>query len=198
MLLGLRSASIALALLAACADDGASDPAADAGQVVDDGSDEQQLRACELAEPCFESTALMVENRIAHVLLFDCVIRGLAAGTPGRYLHATDAMWSDGSIGARHTLIVAEDGSALYTRVPHATGAASVDASGASAQRCVLRPRSYFEACVGAFEGYVAVPFGTPPSSEAWLCAFGRGDGTAPSELDWFESCEPLSPLACE
>jgi hypothetical protein len=107
-------------------------------------------------------------------------------------------MWSDGAVGARHTLVVADDGSALYTSAPHATGSASVDADAAQAQRCVLRPRSYFEACVTAFEGYVAVPFGTPPSDEAWACAFGSGDAETPGELDWFESCEALSPVVCE
>jgi hypothetical protein len=44
----------------------------------------------------------------------------------------------------------------------------------------------------------VAVPFGTPPSNEAWACAFGDGDGETASELDWFESCEALEPLVCE
>jgi len=185
-------------LAAGCGDGGAASSAADGGRLADAGSDEQQLRACDVPEPCFESTALMVEGRVAHVLLFDCVIRGLAAGTPGRYLHATDSMWSDGSVGARHTLLLQEDGSALYTRAPHESGSPSVEVGEPRAQRCVLRPRSYFEACVAAFEGYVAVPFGTPPSQEAWTCAFGSGGAETASELDWFERCEDLSPIACE
>jgi hypothetical protein len=35
-------------------------------------------------------------------------------------------------------------------------------------------------------------------SDEAWACAFGDGDATTPSQLDWFESCEEDTPLACE
>lgn len=190
-------ASIAFVSLVGCGDDAAGEPATDGGSVVDAGSGEDQLRACEVEEPCFESTALMVEGRIAHVLLFDCAIRGLAAGTPGRYRHVTDSMWSAGSVGARHTLIVAEDGTALYSRVPQATGSGSVGDAEPEALRCVLKPQSYFEACVTAFESYVAVPFGTPPSDEAWACAFGNGDAETPSELAWFESCEALSPIAC-
>jgi len=187
-----------------CGDDSAT--ANDGGSIADggdagepgDNADEQALRACELEEPCFESNAQMVENRIAHVLLFDCVVRGLAARTPGRYLHLADSTWSDGSVGARHTLLVEEDGSVLYTRVAYSSGPAPINGNGAKGQRCVLRPASYFEACATAFEGYDPVPFGTPPSAEAWACAFGNGDGVTPGELDWFESCEELSPLTCD
>ena len=184
----------------AAVDSGVDGGAADGGDAgePDDNPDEQALRACELEEPCFESNAQMVENRIAHVLLFDCVVRGLAARTPGRYLHLTDSTWTNGSAGARHTLLVAEDGAVLYTRVPYGGGPATIDGSEVKGQRCVLRPPSYFEACATAFEGYAPVPFGTPPSDEAWACAFGNGDGVTPSELAWFESCEELSPLACE
>ena len=195
--------SIVLSLLA-CADesDGGSD-----GGVVEDAAvdadagpnpDEAALKACELVEPCNESSAQMVENRIAHVLLFDCVVRGLAARTPGRYMHRTDSTWSNGSAGARHTLVIAEDGSALYTRVPYGSGPVTIDGPDAPGQRCVLKPASYFEACAAALESYSAVPFGTPPSDEIWACAFGNGDATTPSELDWFESCEAFAPIACE
>lgn len=168
--------------------------AADAGP----NPDEAMLKACDIAEPCHESSAQLVENRIAHVLLFDCVARGLAARTPGRYMHRTDSAWSNGSAGARHTLVIAEDGAALYTRVPYGSGPVSIEGSDAPGQRCVLKPVSYFEACATALESYSAVPFGTPPSDEIWACAFGNGDATTPSELDWFERCEELSPLACE
>lgn len=197
--------SIAFALLActeashAPSDSGvAGDASVNAAEDAGPNPDEAALKACALEEPCFESNAQMVENRIAHVLLFDCVVRGLADRMPGRYAHLTDSTFSNGSVGARHTLVIADDGSALYTRVPYASGPVTIDGSDAPGQRCVLKPASYFEACATALESYSAVPFGTPPSAEIWACAFGNGDATTPSELDWFESCEELSPLACE
>ncbi len=195
--------SIALSLPGCANDSGAEQDggsAGDAAITADAGAnpDEVALEACQVAEPCNASSAQMVENRIAHVLLFDCIVRGLAARTPGRYVHLTDSTWSNGSAGARHTLVVGADGSTSYTRVPYGSGPVTIDGSDVPGQRCVLRSASYFEACATALESYSAVPFGTPPSDEIWTCAFGNGDATTPSELDWFESCEEHSPPACE
>jgi hypothetical protein len=193
----LARVALAMSSLLACTDESGA-PADDAGEEAGANPDEATLKACELEEPCFESNAQMVENRIAHILLFDCVMRGLADRTPGRYAHLTDSTFSNGSAGARHTLVVAGDGSALYTRVPYVSGPVTIDGSDAAGQRCVLKPASYFEACATALASYSAVPFGPPPSDALWACAFGNGDATTPSELAWFESCEELSPLACE
>jgi len=158
-------------------------------------SGEEALWMCEAQEPCVESIAQMVDGSIAHVLRLDCAMRELAVRTPGRYRHVTDSAMAGDSTGARHTVVVTDDGSVLYARVPYL--AMPGDGIAEPARRCVLRPTSYFEACQSAIESSAGVPFGPEPSEQAWGCAFGRGDARTPSELDWFESCEDLSPFTC-
>ena len=125
----LTCLSIVLSLLA-CADE--SDAESD-GSVAQElpspqmpcKSDEAALKACELAEPCNESSAQMVENRIAHVLLFDCVVRGSPrarpAATASDRQHLVERLG-----GARHTWSSPRM-ARRCTRVCRTAGAATID-----------------------------------------------------------------------
>jgi len=159
-------------------------------------ADAETLQHCAGSAPCDRSLVQLVENSSREI---DgptrCVLASLAARTPGRYEHETVAAFSNGSTGATHYLVVNEDGSVLYARVPHQLGAGQPPLPPDPGQRCTLKPASYFEDCAQAVD---AAATAHPVGDVAWHCAFGTGDSSTPSTLEWFESCSLESPLACE
>lgn len=60
-------------------------------------------------------------------------------------------------------------------------------------QRCRLKARSYFEACLAEVQASTA-----SDDDAAWACLFGDGTSLSASHLDWFESCEREAPPRCE
>jgi len=164
----------------------AAAPAIDAATPPPD-DDEERLYACEDEEPCGLSFAGIVEgsaNAVTRERL-RCTITALGDRVPGRYLHDTDSTLSTGSATARHTLRFNDDGSVSYVRRLTVDGERTVE----EAQRCELKPASYFEACEAALHG---------DNEEGFRCAYGAGDNAIDTALEWFERCEPDSPLACD
>lgn len=179
-------------------------------------ADAARLAQCALPEPCGagETLAQYVEQRTpssrnVSVPGAACLLDALAARTPGRYLHMNDHTAASGGFGARHSLVITPDGSALYVRVPYAgqvyDGEEWVDATPApapAAKRCTLAPREYFEACKAGLAGLPpddslqeAVPDAT------WACLFGPEepyDAYYTTDLPWFTACETESPAPCE
>jgi hypothetical protein len=169
-------------------------------------ADEILLLSCSVAEPCVYTSITQITEGANHVISLEgsvCLLEALAKGTPGRYVHQTEHAFTNGNLGAKHTLVITSDRSVLYTRVPY--GAVYVPDGGGTTystheepadpgQRCTLKPRSYFEGCSVAVNATDSAARG----SLAYECAFGDGDTRKTSHLQWFESCVSASPLACE
>jgi hypothetical protein len=165
--------------------------------------DVQALAGCDVEEPCAETEAQLVEG-YSHNLdpRAVCVFSALADRRPGRYEHSTDSTFTNGGVGARHTLVVGSDGTVAYVREPYQTGSQPpYELPPVEPLRCTLKPASYFEACRAAMAGQ---PDGGGPTSPAgddavaWSCGFGDGVSNKPSNLLWFESCVHEAPLRCE
>src|SRR5688572_24256919 len=88
--------------------------------VVPTSEDELALLACTVEQPCeFRAISQQIEGSSDATLAgTECVFTALAAGRPGRYLHQTEHTFTNGTYGAKHTVIVREDGTALYARTP--------------------------------------------------------------------------------
>lgn len=167
--------------------------------------DERALLACSVDDLCeFPTTSQIVEgSNVAYVATTACTFEALAERRPGRHVHTTDHTWTNGALGAKHTLLVRADGSALYSRVPYGGYVifegnrerfVPYEEAADPGARCTLKPPSYFEDCrVAIGEAEMA-----REGSAAYRCAFGDGDRDTTSHLSWFESCETVSPIACE
>ncbi|HTV24650.1 MAG TPA: hypothetical protein VMG12_38425 [Polyangiaceae bacterium] len=173
----------------------------DGGPATEDLSELRALEACDVPEPCGESFAQLIEG-MTHNIRKDgasCVLRSLADRRPGRYTHRTESTYGNGSTAVLHVFVVAADGSVAYVRDP--TRYTSSPESGSEvlppdpAQRCTLKPASYFEQCLAAVEA--AVPNSNSSADPAWPCTYGDGVFAQPSRLDWFESCTPEAPPRC-
>lgn len=183
---------------------GAGEGGGDSGPGVDDLSELRALEACDVPEPCLESFVQLIEQQTHYYRreAVGCLMGALAARRPGRYVHRTDATFSNGSTAAKHVLVVAADGTVAYLRDPSQSfqeeaGSRETALPPDRARRCRLKPASYFEACRASVE---ALPDERTSSGDgtAWACTFGDGQSLRPSTLDWFESCEPESPPRCE
>lgn len=175
------------------------------GYFVQTGDDELTLLACEVEEPCDNRTMSQITeggNR-ASVEGMGCLFEALGQRRAGRYVHRTDHTFTSGSQGAKHTLIVSSDGTAVYARVPYGgywtlddgrERWVSDDEAPDPGQRCILKPSSYFTDCLSAIAEAGQAVDGSP----AYDCAFGDGDRDSTSHLSWFESCETESTIACE
>ena len=62
-------------------------------------------------------------------------------------------------------------------------------------EECTLQAAAYFETCRAQLETLIEYE---PEGQDGWRCIFGDGDRYTPSQLLWFERCEPASPAACE
>lgn len=161
------------------------------------------LEACAVPEPCGErdSFAQLIENQARNMdeESLRCVLSALAARRPGRYVHHTDSTFSNGSSAAKHVFVVGADGTAAYVRDPRQSFSGPEPRETVlppdPAQRCTLKPASYFEACLAAVARTAAGA--TRADDEGWACAFGDGEVLRASRLDWFERCEPESPPRC-
>lgn len=193
-------------LLAACGSSpsNGTDPVPDAGAAGATGSageggaagesDFERLSECAAGACARKSLAQLVEAYSHNIDRegVGCILRALRDRTPGSLSHQTDSTFSNGSVSADHVLVVSADGSVLYARRRTSSGFTSrrIDDP---AERCVLKPASYFEACLTALA--------LPPAdrdAEAWSCAYGDGaTPTSDSNLLWFEECVTESPAAC-
>jgi hypothetical protein len=117
------------------------------------------------------------------------MMRGLAARTPGRYVHSTHDANGFSSTGDEYVVIVSSDGSARYAETGSFSSATApqVVRTFQPGKSCVLNPASYFEACVLALDSDTGA---TRP--EAWQCAFGD------LENAWFEQCDEPPLLSCD
>lgn len=177
--------------------------------VVPTSEDELTLLACEVEQPCeFRAISQQVEGSSdATVGGTACLFEALATGRAGRYLHQTEHAFTNGSYGAKHTVIVMDDGTAFYARTPYGgygleTWFVPLDEAPDPGKRCTLKPQSFFQDCLAAITGEPQFPstsqgYGAP-NSLAFECAFGDGYHERTSHLLWFESCEDESPIACE
>jgi hypothetical protein len=175
---------------------------ADEPFVPPENPDAIALEACQLEDPCSESYIQEAEAAGYHIWVDGsaCLLEALAQRTPGRYLHNTDSTWGNGSTGSEHRLVITADGSVLYARTPYEyVEPFDPDAFRPDpGQRCALKPPAFFEACRDA------VLTETPSTDDfyeedaAWLCLFGDGSQYVPTHLEWFESCETQSPIACD
>jgi hypothetical protein len=158
------------------------------------------LEACDVPEPCTAPSVVQLIENYTHNIqteLASCVLGALAQRRPGRYLHRTEAVFSNGNTQAQHVLVVAADGSVAYVRDPSQVfstpGQLETVIPPDPAQRCTLKPASYFEACLAEVQA------ATPSDDDAaWACVFGDGTSLVPSRLDWFESCTREAPPRCE
>jgi hypothetical protein len=157
------------------------------------------LEACDVPEPCNSSAVQLIEAYTRNIQkeVVSCVLGALAERRPGRYVHATEAIFSNGQTRAEHVFVVAADGSVAYVRDPSqgfsTPGQPENVIPPDPAQRCTLKPESYFEACLADVQA--AERF---DDDAAWACTFGDGTSLVPSRLDWFERCEAESPPRCE
>jgi hypothetical protein len=173
----------------------------DGGLSSEASAELRALEACEVPDRCQpEAFVQLIENYTHNIPkdLVSCVLTGLAERRRGRYVYRTQAVFGNGSTEAKHVLVVAADGSVAYVRAPaqFSSGSAGDDAAAVApdpAQRCTLKPPSYFEACLAAVQASTASDDGA-----AWACLFGDGTSTRASRLDWFDSCERESPPRCE
>jgi hypothetical protein len=162
----------------------------------------ETLSACDVAEPCEQSLAQLVDLEGYFVdERISCLLSALAERRGGRYLHETNSTYGDAGAGAFHTLVVHPDGTASYVSdtyqcVPSTTPVE--DLPPPEPYRCTLKPPSYFEACVAAITRVETGSAYPPEGAEAWACAFGDGDGYKPNNLFWFESCESERPASCD
>jgi hypothetical protein len=191
--------------------------AAGAGGAPPGNQDAQTLLACDVPEPCGQTSAQLVEAYDHSIGASNvCLMNALAERTPGRYRHRNDSTFGNGSVGAEHTLILHDDGSVLYARVPYfyVFGPSLEDPPPPPpdpGSRCALKPASYFRGCLAAVQfatggegdgsgvDGVAGAGGSAETDEenAWRCVFGTGEVATPSTLEWFEQCAEESPVAC-
>jgi hypothetical protein len=168
-------------------------------------ADQETLLACGAAETCAATTTGMIENLYAYppAADFECLFTALAERKPGLYEHQTSHSFTNGSWQVAHTLLVREDGTALYTRVgggslgvPPDWEPMTIEGS-APGLRCALKPASYFEDCLAALET-TETEYDQVVATTAWSCVFGGSISITPPAMPWLESCEDASPLACE
>jgi hypothetical protein len=182
--------------------DGGSSGAAERGDgVAPDPATLVELRAleaCDVPEPCNSSAVQLIEAYTHNIQkeVSSCVLGALAERRPGRYVHTTEAIFSNGQTRAEHVFVVAADGSVAYVRDPSQNFSTPGQAENVippdPAQRCTLKRASYFEACLADVQA------ATPSDDEAaWACVFGDGTSLVPSRLDWFERCQAESPPRC-
>jgi len=190
--------SVAVCLLLACGDDqpsevatdAAADAAADAATNPAEPAAVDILRACDAPMPCGPSSAHVTEGLASIVREnFECLLSGLAAPTPGRYQHSTHDANGFSSTGIDYVLIVSSDGSVRYGESGSYSSATAPDVvrTFQPGKSCVLKPASYFEACLLALDS-----FATDPRSAAWQCAFGD------LESAWLEQCDEPPLLSCD
>jgi hypothetical protein len=165
-----------------------------AGGVAGSPGDFEVISGCASGSCTRQSSAQLIEAFSQYIDrdALACVLTALRDRSLGRYTHGTDSTFTSGSVGAHHTIVVLPDGAALYARRRYSSGTVVVTYEPEPAERCVLQPTSYFDACLTALER----SSGTM-DPEAWSCAFGSGGVTTPSTLHWFESCETESPPIC-
>lgn len=192
--------SAAACLLVACGDDAlssmATPEATDDAAVAADAAEMNEptaidiLRACAAPMPCGPASAHRTEGA-PHIVRegFECMMRGLAARTPGRYLHSTHDANGFYSSSAEYVLIVSSDGAVRYAASGSSSTATApeVVSTFQPGKSCVLNPASYFEACLLALDSDTGT---TTP--ESWQCAFGD------LENAWFEQCYEPPLLSCE
>jgi hypothetical protein len=158
-------------------------------------SDETILHACAAAEPCEPGDASLVEafSRSAQWTPISCILEALESRAPGRYEHETMSVFSNGTTGTRHTLVVQSDGSALYSRVPYAYGMGTPTSGEMPepAKRCTLATPSYFADCLSRIAT-------APDDAATWPCAYKSETPVGPTELDWLTDCVEASPAVCE
>jgi len=167
-------------------------------------ADRETLFACGAPEPCAATATGMIENLYSYppAADFECLFTALAERKPGLYRHQTSHSFSNGSWQVAHTLLVREDGTALYTRVGGGSYGGVPEEpvlieGSAAAVRCALKPASYFEGCLAALET-TETEYDQVVATNAWSCVFGGSITIMPPSMPWLESCEDASPLACE
>jgi hypothetical protein len=157
-------------------------------------SDFERLSECDAGACSRKSLAQLVEAYSHNIDRegLRCVLGALRDRTPGSLSHQTDSTFSNGSVSADHQLVVSADGSAVYA-ARRTSGGFTSSRIDDPAERCLLKPQSYFEACLTALE--------LPPGDmdpEAWACAYGDGASpTSQTNLLWFEECVMESPATC-
>jgi hypothetical protein len=153
------------------------------------------LTGCGETSSCPSSLAqLVVDETHGFSVESTCLLRALRDRTVGLYLHRAEVAHSDGYDGADHAVWVDPDGTARYVRRGYVGGATPDDGQffyevPHPAERCTLKPASYFDDCANAFDGPV------PDDDLAWSCVYGPLEGGV--LMDWFETCIVESPLAC-
>jgi len=141
-------------------------------------SAEQTFRECAVEEPCAEGSADGSRNVAWDEV--SCILEGLASAKAGRYIHETRSTFAHGTMGARHTFLVGENGSIRYARVEYSSSIAGVSESEDNARLGTAAAGDFFSECLSVIA--------TDQTSElAWRCAFGDGTASTPSHLAWID-----------
>jgi hypothetical protein len=146
---------------------------------------ENALLDCFASEPCAAGRAEMLEGGSREVAwdAVTCIMTAVASSNTGRYAHETVSSFGNEAIGARHTFYVHADSTITYSRVLYSTASGVIPIEvHEPAVRCQIGSASFFSACMDAIAA-------DPESEEAFLCAFGDGTTTSPSQLEWLTDC---------
>jgi hypothetical protein len=158
-----------------------------------------ELKACEVAEPCRPSFVQLVEGS-SRTLSTErdtrCVLEALRDRLPGRYQHSTDSTDSATSAGVDHVIVVGDDGNVLHAARSHSSKYDGSSSQNSSGERCRLKEEAYFEACLEGLDA-ASVAGGGGAGNDTWDCLFDT-DPQSPRTLGWLEGCEPAETLACE
>jgi len=166
--------------------------------------DAEALAACADTWPCHDTSAQLINNGGIEFGATDvaCLLDALSRREPGLYEHATESVADNGGVNDQHTLLLGDDGTVLYARLTHSSFSVNPAEPPTRedwvlpAERCTLKPASYFENCLAELEDYSASAPGAKDVARA--CVFGDGGYSGPSNLPWFESCESESPAMCQ
>lgn len=164
-------------------------------------ADEAALLACAAPEPCAPTSISWNDGGGASPLSpddgYDCVMNALGARTPGLYRHVRATSDAAGYSNSTMTVLVREDGSALFTRVDAGSNLQGLVSGGTPAQRCSLKAPSYYQGCLDAIVSSFMPDAELEVEAQARECTFG-GSTSEDSPMQWVEGCEAVSPVACE
>jgi hypothetical protein len=159
----------------------------------------EQLKACEVEEPCKASSVQLVEGsqKIVAEEETRCLLEALRDRRPGRYLHSSNSTDSATSQGADHVIVVSDDGDVLHAARSYSSKYDGSSGESIRGERCHLKDAAYFEACLEGADAGSVDGAGGAGSDETWDCLFGSGWPDTRG-LVWLEGCETAETLACE
>lgn len=154
--------------------------------------DFETLSNCDVPEPCPPSGADLIEGmHLLHERGARCVLEALRDGAPGRYVHktSTNVAYGGPQVSTDYVLVVSASGEARYAWTSQGSLSSSPPPPRLPppAQRCQLKPASYYQACLDALASFDRYDLADP----AWRCVYTSVDS-------WLDDCVTESPARCE